>query len=266
VGNTILLSSEEVPEYVIRPRLDSLKGDPRRIMTLEAVATEKDGQKWFDLKNDMERLRKFIEEVKAVLVVVDPLNNYLGPSLDTYKDHHVRAVLTPLAKVAEETGVVMLGLIHLNKDSEKPALHRIMNSVAFTAVSRVVLAVANDPEEEGSRLFGGLKSNIGPIPSTLQYYIDEEGLHWNESGPVDRGMDRAIRDTPEVPSTREMEAREFIREVLPPGRRMQTKELDKLARQSGYTGGTWQRAKQKEGVRWAHNTGIDPPIRVSFRE
>ena len=43
VGNTILLSSEEVPEYIIRPRLDRLKGDPSRIVTLEAVATIKAG-------------------------------------------------------------------------------------------------------------------------------------------------------------------------------------------------------------------------------
>ncbi len=140
-----------------------------------------------------------------------------------------------------------------------------MGSVGYVAVARMVLTTAVDPLEPGARLFGGLKCSVGPLPPTLSYTIDGEGLHWE--GVVERDMRGVLEGSVGEPDTKEAEMRAFIREVLPPGTKMQTRELDKLAKEQGFSkGGTWHRARLKEGVQSEQVPGVSPPVWFSFRE
>ncbi|MGH7274949.1 MAG: hypothetical protein ACREIQ_10895, partial [Nitrospiria bacterium] len=122
------------------------------------------------------------------------------------------------------------------------------------------------PEEVGDpsplRLFGGMKSNIGPLPPTLSYRIDERGLHWGEV--VYRDVRKIIEG--EEPDTKEEEACRFIEEVLPIGKRVQTTDLDRQAKARGFTGGTWGRAKKRMRVKSERVQDVHPPMYVSYRE
>jgi hypothetical protein len=269
VGTTILLSAEDTSPHIIGPRLDLLGADSSRIVKIEAIKEGGDKEREFNLGKDLERLETFIRDIGALFVVIDPINSYFPSGRDSYNDPDVRGVLVPIAKLAERMGVSIVGLMHLNKDEDKKALHRIIGSVSYVAVARMVLTTAVDPRQAGSpnpiRLFGGLKCTVGPLPSTLSFWIDETGLHWE--GVVERDMQRVLEGSVGEPDTKEAEMRTFIREVLRPGTKMQTRELDKLAKERGFSkGGTWQRAKQKEGVQSEQVPGVSPPVWVSFRE
>ncbi len=264
IGTTILLSAEDVPQYVIGPRLDLLGADSSRIVKIEAIRERGDKERGFNLGEDLERLETFIRDIGALFVVIDPVNSYFPQKRDSYSDVEVRAVLSPLARMAAKLGVAIVAVMHLNKDEEKKALNRIMGSTAYAAIARMILTTGSGDEGE-TRLFGALKCSVGPLPSTLSFKIDATGLLWE--GVIDREMRRVLEGSVGEPDTKEAEMRAFIREVLRPGTKMQARELDKLAKEQGFSkGGTWQRAKQKEGVQSEQVPGVSPPVWVSFRE
>ncbi len=264
VGTTILLSAEDTSPHIIGPRLDLLGADSSRIVKITAV--REGGDRTFNLRKDLDRLTSYIRDIGALLVVLDPISSYLPPGHDDNIEFEVRHVLGPLAELAETTGVAVVGSRHLTKASDRKALHQIMGSVGYVAVARMVLTTAVDPLEPGARLFGGLKCSVGPLPSTLSFWIDETGLHWD--GVVERDMQGVLEGSVGEPDTKEAEMRAFIREVLPPGVKLQTAELNKRASGRGFNpkSGTWHRAKQKEGVQSVQVPGVSPPVWVSFRE
>ncbi len=100
-------------------------------------------------------------EPDLALIVLDPLMSRLGAKLDTHRDGDVRQALEPLVSFADDTGVSILGLIHLNKSQGVDPLTAVMGSRAFVAVARSVLVVMKDPDEEDAYVMAHAKSNLG---------------------------------------------------------------------------------------------------------
>jgi len=266
-GTVILLAAEDHASYVIRPRMDKLGGDPSRIVLLDAMKDEGMGERMFSLERDVNRLRDFITEMHAPLAVIDPLNNYISTSTDTYKDHHVRAVLTPLARVAEETDTAILGLMHLTKNKERAAIHRVLGSVGFVGVARVALAVAKDVYDPSLRVFGKTKMNIAGDPPCLGFRIDDDGLHW-EPEPVEADMEALLKGTGGLrkgPDPRERErAISLLKEMLKDGVKVEVKEADRLRREAGIAEKTWERARTDLGVKSERIPGVSPAVWVIY--
>ena len=88
----------------------------------------------FVLPRDIAALEQAVIEHDAALVIIDPVMSYLDPDVDSHKDQSVRSALMPLAAMCQRTGVAVLLLRHLNKDSSKSALYRGGGSIAFAAL------------------------------------------------------------------------------------------------------------------------------------
>jgi hypothetical protein len=105
---------------------------------------------------------------------------YLGTGTKAKENTDVRRVLTPLVKLAEEFGVLLLANNHLNKNGGK-ALYRILGSIAFVALGRTIHLVVEDADNRENKKLLCDKSNIGSKPLGLTYLIqkcwikDEEG-------------------------------------------------------------------------------------------
>ncbi len=255
-GTTILLTLEDPSEYVIKPRLDLLGADSNRIVLVEGL--KESGA--LNLKTHLTRLEGLVEETGASLIVVDPVNSFFPTWRDSYKDTEVRDVLTPLAKMAERKKVVVLGLMHLNKDADKTALYRLLGSVGYVGVARMVLIARRDNMEE-RRLLGVIKCSVAEPALPISFRIDDGGLLWGET------VAQADLQKPTSPEeTRVEEACRFIEETLPIGVKTPTKELDRQAYGLGYRGGTWKRAKQKMNVKSEQQEGVSPPLWLSFRQ
>ena len=88
----------------------------------------------FDITRDIAVLRKVFTDKPAIKVlIIDPLTAYLGAGAKAKENTDVRRVLTPLVKLAEEFGVLLLANNHLNKNGGK-ALYRILD---FHRIRRV---------------------------------------------------------------------------------------------------------------------------------
>ena len=173
----IVFSGEDDIGDTLRPRLDAAGADCSRVIfenlrDPDAVP--------FMLPRDLDELERTIIEHDAALVIIDPVLSYLDPDTDSHKDQSVRAALMPLAALAQRTRVSIILIRHLNKDSSKSAIHRGGGSIAFTGVARLVLLVAEDPDDPDTCVLARSKGNLGPRPPSLCYSI--------AAGPGDSGM------------------------------------------------------------------------------
>jgi putative DNA primase/helicase len=82
-------------------------------------------------------------------------------------------VLGPLAELAAELKIAILGLLHFNKKTDVTNIMlRISDSIAFVAAARAVYAVIPDDENKRTLLVRG-KNNLAPatLDKTLAYTI-----------------------------------------------------------------------------------------------
>jgi len=243
-GDVVIISAEDSAKYTIRPRLDSAGADVRRIHFGDDI----------DLSNPAQ-VRASIQRVSGCrMVILDPLSAFLG-AVDSHKDAGVRRSLKPLAAIAEVLGVAVLGIMHLNKNSDGPAMTRTMGSMAFVAASRASYIFAKDPDDSQGRrrLMGRLKNNLSPITTGFAYRIEpsqsnsEIGVVAWEPDPVDLDVD-AILGGRRRRSQRREQCEQWLRECLEEGPRPSA-EVDAAAKAAGYSPKMIQVARKTLGVK-----------------
>jgi AAA domain len=111
---------------------------------------------------DIDELRRKVEEHDAKVMMIDPVVEYLPGGTDSHNDLSVRQALRPLRNLAEELGVAVIGLVHLNKADTLDVAARIAGSAAFRNIARSVLVVGDYPEDDAWRVIFQNKSNYGP--------------------------------------------------------------------------------------------------------
>lgn len=226
-GSVIYFSGEDSAEHTLLPRFLASKGDPERIYFVSAVKREDgEGNRTFDLKADLLELEKTIADFGDVeLVIFDPISSYFG-NADTWRSNQVRAVLEPVAEMADRRRVSIIGNTHFTKAGKGSANMRILDSVAMIAVARACYVVVEDAEDENQRLFLRSKNNLGPPKDGLTFTIGttfiDVGItasfaRWGD--PVSGSADAALAASEDKarPRTAIDEAKDFLREQLANG-------------------------------------------------
>jgi hypothetical protein len=204
--SVIIAAAEDSWDRTIVPRLMAAGADLDRVFRVDVVLSGGAGEVELSLPDDLPALEDQILLVDAALVLLDPLLSRLNAELDSHKDAEVRSALEPIVRIADNTDICVLGLIHVNKGSSTDPLTMLMGSRAFVAVARAVLFVMVDPEDEEARIVGQAKNNLGrlDIPS-LTFTIEDAHVCDTPEGPVHTGRlqwtgetDRSIAETVEV--------------------------------------------------------------------
>jgi len=242
-GDVILLSAEDGVADTIRPRLDALGADVSRIHHL-AVLRAGESERAIQL-SDTTALEQAIRQTNAKLLTIDPMSAYLG-STDSHRDAEVRGLMAPLAGLAERTGVAILGVMHLAKSAQRPAIYRAIGSIAFTAAARIVQAVAADPEHDDRRILASIGCNLAASPVALAYTLAEGRLCW-EADPV-AGVDvETLLAGPTADREERREADAWLRQMLADGP-VESRQIQRNAEQAGLSRRTLFRAKARLGV------------------
>ena len=245
-GDVILLSAEDGLADTIRPRLDALGADVARIHHL-AVLRAGERERAVQLA-DTAALECAIRETGARLIIIDPIAAYLG-STDAHRDAEVRGLMAPLAALAERTDAAILGVMHLAKSTQRPAIYRAVGSIAFAAAARIVLAVAADPERDDRRIMAAVKSNLAASPAALAYTLSDGRLVW-AAEPVSQVDVDALLSGPVLDRQERRAADEWLRDLLAEGPAL-VRDLQAAARAAGLVWRTIERAKTRLGVRAA---------------
>jgi RecA-family ATPase len=251
-GDVILLSAEDGLADTIRPRLDALGADVARIHHL-AVLRAGESERAVQLA-DTAALELAIRETAARLLIIDPLAAYLG-STDAHRDAEVRGLMAPLAALAEATGAAILGVMHLAKNGQRPAIYRAVGSIAFAAAARIVLAVAADPDREDWRILAPVKSNVAARPQAMTYTLNNGRLVW-AAEPVAQVDVEALLSGPGRDRHERRAADAWLCDQLRDGP-VRVRNLQVAAREAGLVWRTVERAKTRRGVR-AELVGYGP--------
>lgn len=171
-GNVVIYSGEDDPNDTLGPRLIAAGADLSRCHFV--TGTREDGTpRPFDPAVDIAELARTITQVGGVdLLIVDPIVGAVTG--DSHKNTETRRALQPLVELAAECSCSLLGITHFAKGGQgvDPA-QRVIGSVAFTALARIVLVAAKTQSNDGDslRILARAKSNIGPAEGGFEYYL-----------------------------------------------------------------------------------------------
>ena len=126
---------------------------------------------------DLNVLKIALEEIKPVLVVIDPLQAYIGDKIDMHRANETRPLLSNLSKLAEIFGCAVLAIRHISKGGSK-ALYRGIGSIDFAAAARSVLTVGQEPITK-QKAMAHIKSSCAENGVTLNFEIHPDfGFGW----------------------------------------------------------------------------------------
>jgi hypothetical protein len=248
--SVVLLSAEDGVADTIRPRLEAAGANLDLISILLAKKIGEKESPISSLSADLKVLESAVEQTRARLVIVDPISAYMGDA-DSHKNADVRAVLAPLAALAEQKSAALVGVTHLGK-GENSALYRVLGSIAFTAAARVLHGAAELQDGSGRRVFGPLKSNLSALPKALAFQLDCGALKWD--GLVD--IDVRCLLEPAAPSKRgrrpdKLEAvKQALAEVLGDGQEHPSADVMRMvrARMGDVSDALIYKARRESGV------------------
>ncbi len=152
-GNVLIWSGEEGIANVLSPRVRLAGADMTRVGFIDGFRKTKDLKpRPFDPSTDMAILEKKVRSVPGgvALVIIDPIVSAMPSGSDSYKNAEVRRGLQPIVDLAGATGAAVLGITHFNKSNPGLSpLARVCGSLAFGAVTRACLAVAENVSGKG---------------------------------------------------------------------------------------------------------------------
>jgi hypothetical protein len=222
-GGVILLSAEDDLNNTIIPRLLAAGAPLGVIPNLHHIPCTKPGGDRISLADvdTLAALEKLIIDTKARLMVVDPINAYLGDKVDSNNDQKIRQVLGPISEMANRTGCMIFCLRHLNKGGGGKAIYRGLGSIGYTGQARANFFAAQHPDDEGWFVIAASKFNIGAKPSSIKYTLDFATVP-NVSSPVPycaRGENcdltaNALSAQSDDDGDKVAEAVEFLQEIL----------------------------------------------------
>ena len=174
-GNVLIWSGEDDPADTLLPRLLVAGADRAKCFFVSGSRIGGEVQP-FDPAKDMDRLLAAVKQIGGIkMLVVDPVVSAVTG--DSHKNTEVRRALQPLVDLAAACDCALLGITHFSKGGQgSDPSQRVIGSVAFTAVARVVLVAAKvKSEEEGkdTRILARSKSNIGPDDGGFQYHLEQ---------------------------------------------------------------------------------------------
>lgn len=171
---TLFITSEDDAGDTIKPRLEAAGANHAMVACLSYVPDATNHERPISLPEDIPLLERTIVEHRIRLVVIDPLMAHLNGSVDSHKDQHIRAALTPLAQLAQRTGVAFVIVRHLNKSQGGSAVYRGGGSIGIAGAARSVLLLAKDPQDENYRILAVSKCNLSKLPPSRRFQLQAE--------------------------------------------------------------------------------------------
>jgi AAA domain len=248
--NVLYLSVENAPAEVVRPRFDSLGGDPHRFFLFPGTVWTKDGeeQRGTISLSDQALLDRALGESRAKLIIIDPIQSYFGEDVDLRRSNQTRPVMDGLAKLAEKHNCAILLLRHLSKQSGGKAIYRGLESIDLTGAVRSEMLAGSLPDDPEARALVHIKTNIGLYGSSRGYSIDDSGkFSWTGHSEITAEQ---VLDAPCNPQDRSAveDAREWLNDFLSTGSKEQ-QECREKSHGAGISYATLRRAKDALRVR-----------------
>ena len=236
--NVIYQTAEDGLGDTVKPRLIEAGADLDRVLVID----DSDVQ----LTLSDERIEKAIIENNARLVIIDPIQAYLGADVDMNRANEVRPIFMRLGQVAQRTGCAILLIGHLNKAAGMQSLQRGLGSIDIAAAVRSVLFIGKLKHDPTMRILTHEKSSLAPPGVSLAFSLgDEGGFRW--VGEYDIAADEMLSGIEPQRETKTQQAKDLICALLAGGKQVLSEDIDKAALERGIPGRTVRDAKRELG-------------------
>lgn len=170
--NVFYQTAEDGIGDTIKPRLMQCGADMERVR----VIVEDDAM----LSLTDPRLELAIKQNNVKLLIMDPIQAYLGPDVDMNRANEIRPLFRYLGGVAERTGAAIVLIGHLNKNAGTHANYRGLGSVDISAAVRSILLVGKVEKEteRDVRVVIQTKSSLAPKPTPVAFTLENSKLEW----------------------------------------------------------------------------------------
>ena len=236
--NVIYQTAEDGLGDTVKPRLIEAGADLDRVLVID------DSEVQLTLSD--ERIEKAIVENNARLVIIDPIQAYLGADVDMNRANEVRPIFMRLGQVAQRTGCAILLIGHLNKAAGMQSLQRGLGSIDIAAAVRSVMFIGKLKHDPTMRILTHEKSSLAPPGASLAFSLgDEGGFRW--VGEYDITADEMLSGIEPQRETKTQQAKDLICALLAGGKQVLSEDIDKAALERDIPGRTVRDAKRELG-------------------
>lgn len=234
----IYQSAEDGLADTVKPRLQAAGADCENISVID------ESKKSLSMID--ERLEEAIIKTKAKLLILDPIQAYLGGNMNMNRANEARDMTKKLAALAEkyQCAIVLVG--HMNKAAGNKAAYRGKGSIDCFAVARSVLLVGRVEGEENIRAVVQIKNNLAGFGHPKAFELSEDGFLW--LGDYEITADEVLGGI--APKANKLEqAKRLLRKLAETNNAMQSNATFNLAEKQNISRRTLENAKKELGVK-----------------
>ena len=170
--NVLYQTAEDGIADTIKPRLAKCGADMTRVRFIN------EDEKQLSMTDD--RIEKAIRQNNVRLMIMDPIQAYLGSNVDMNRANEIRPLFRHLSTIAERTGCAIVLIGHLNKSSGSQSDYRSLGSIDIAAAVRSILFVekVEKEKEQDIRVVYQQKDSLAKKENPVAFSLGEEGLTW----------------------------------------------------------------------------------------
>ena len=247
--NVIYQTAEDGLGDTVKPRLIEAGADLDRVLVID------DRESMLTLTD--KRIERAIRENQAKLLIIDPIQAFLGAQVDMNRANEVRPIFRALGEIAEAHDCAILMIGHLNKASGSQSTYRGLGSIDMTAAVRSLLFIGKVRDDPATRVLTHEKSSLAPPGKSLAFSLgDADGFRW--LGEYQLTADELLSGSEHTP-TKVERAEKLILSLLENGRVCPSSVIDKAAQEQGISPRTVRSAKRnlasklyvvRDGTQW----------------
>lgn len=242
--NVIYQTAEDGLADTVKPRLLQAGADCEKVLVID------------ESEKSLSMLDKRIEEALiktgARVLILDPIQAYLGSGTDMNRANEVRNMTKRLAALAEKYKCAIILIGHMNKAAGNKAAYRGMGSIDFYAMARSVLLVGRVEGEPNIRAMVQIKNNLAEFGHAKAFRLSEEGFRW--LGDYEITADEVLGGY--APKINKLEqAKDLLRELSKELEKVESNSIYDMAKEQNISKRTLENAKREMGIRAKRENG-----------
>lgn len=242
--NVIYQTAEDGLADTVKPRLLQAGADCEKVLVID------ESEKSLSMLD--ERIEEALIKTGARVLILDPIQAYLGSGTDMNRANEVRNMTKRLAALAEKYKCAIILIGHMNKAAGNKAAYRGMGSIDFYAVARSVLLVGRVEGEPNIRAMVQIKNNLAEFGHAKAFRLSEEGFRW--LGDYEITADEILGGY--APKINKLEqAKDLLRELSKELEKVESNSIYDMAKEQNISKRTLENAKREMGIRAKRENG-----------
>ena len=238
----ILCLSGEDAECILKKRFIDANANMQNIFVIAQDSEQPD----ITFKNGT--LDALVDQVKPKLLVIDPLQSFIGENVDMSRRNQMRSAMKPLLALSAKNNMPVLVVCHSNKrEKAESGRDKLADSADLWDISRsVIMCGINDNNE---RYISLEKSSYTDHLSVQTVLFSIESGHLVSTGTVSMKMRDFVRekkansDSSIKTVSKKSECEDLILETLSSNEWMDNQRLEEVLKHNGFGNKTIRTAK-----------------------